>query len=79
MLDDIGDVIEMVTKWLSVPVAAYLDARSPTQDYTQSASTFVKSKQEVVDVGAMFKNFYSSFGEACAQSARDKYKARRSI
>ena len=57
MLDDIGDVIEMVTKWLSVPVAAYLDAGSPTQDYTQSASTFVKSKQGDVDVGAMFNNF----------------------
>jgi len=57
MLDDIGDVIEMVTKWLSVPVAAYLDAGSPTQDYTQSASTFVKSKQEDVDVGVMFNNF----------------------
>jgi hypothetical protein len=42
MLDDIGDVIEMVTKWLSVPVAAYLDAGSPTQDYTQSASIFCK-------------------------------------
>ena len=56
MLDDIGDVIEMVTKWLSVPVAAYLDAGSPTQDYTQSASTFAKSKQGDVDVGAMFNN-----------------------
>jgi len=56
MLDDIGDVIEMVTKWLSVPVAAYLDAGSPTQDYTQSASAFVKSKQGDIDVGAMFNN-----------------------
>jgi len=57
MLDDIGDVIEMVTKWLSVPVAAYLDAGSPTQDYTQSASSFVKSKQGDIDVEAMFNNF----------------------
>ena len=56
MLDDIGDVIEMVTKWLSVPVA-YLDAGSPTQDYTQSASSFVKSKQGDIDVEAMFNNF----------------------
>jgi hypothetical protein len=32
--DDIGDVKEMVTKWLSVPAAAYLDAGSPPQDYT---------------------------------------------
>ncbi len=57
MLDDIGDVIEMVTKWLSIPVAAYLDACSPSQDYTQSASSFVKSKQGDIDVGAMFNNF----------------------
>ncbi len=57
MLDDIGDVIEMVTKWLSIPVTAYLDASSPSQDYTQSASSFVKSKQGDIDVGAMFNNF----------------------
>jgi hypothetical protein len=57
MLDDIGDVIEMVMKWLAVPVAAYLYAGSPSQDYTQSASTFVKSKQGDIDVGATFNNF----------------------
>jgi hypothetical protein len=57
MLDDIGDVIEMVTKWLSIPVAAYLDAGSPSQDYTQSAGSFVKSKQGDIDVGVMFNNF----------------------
>ena len=34
MLDDIGDVKEMVTKWLSVSAATYLDAGSPPQDYT---------------------------------------------
>jgi hypothetical protein len=34
MLDNIGDVIEMVTKWLSVPVATYLDLGSPSKDYT---------------------------------------------
>jgi hypothetical protein len=43
MLDYIGDVIEMVTKWLSVPVATYLDSGSPSEDYTQPASSFVKS------------------------------------
>ncbi len=57
MVDDVGDVIEMVTKWLSVPVATYLDAGSPSQDYTQSPSTFVKSLQGDIDVGAMFNNF----------------------
>jgi hypothetical protein len=57
MLDDIGDVVEMVTKWLAFPVAAYLNAGSPSQNYTQSASTFVKSKQGDIDVGAMFNNF----------------------
>ena len=57
MLDDVGDVMEMVTKWLSVPVATYLDAGSPSQDYTQSSSTFVKSLQGDRDVGAMFSSF----------------------
>ncbi len=57
MLDDIEDVIEMVTKWLSIPVATYLDAGSPSQDYTQSASSFVKSKQGDIDIGVMFNNF----------------------
>jgi hypothetical protein len=57
MLNDIGDVIEMMTKWLSTPVAAYLNAGSPHQDYTQLASSFVKSKQGGIDVGAMFNNF----------------------
>ncbi len=57
MLDDIEDVAEMVTKWLAVPVAVYLDSGSPSQDYTQSASTFVKSKQGDINVGAMFNNF----------------------
>lgn len=57
MLDDIGDIIEMVTKWLAVPVANYLDAGSPSQDYTLSTSTFTKSKQGDIDVGAMFNNF----------------------
>jgi hypothetical protein len=57
MLDDIGDVVKMVTKWLAVPVAAYLNAGLPSQDYTQSASTFVKSKQGDINVGAMFNNF----------------------
>jgi hypothetical protein len=56
MLDDIGDVIEMVTKWLSILVAAYLDAGLPSQDYTQSAGSFVKSTQGDIDVGAMFNN-----------------------
>ncbi len=57
MLDDIGDVIEMVTKWLSVPVATYLNAGLPSKDYTRSASSFVKSKQGDINVGAMFNNF----------------------
>ncbi len=56
MLDDIRDVVEMVTKYLAVPVATYLNAGSPSQDYTQSASIFVKSKQGDIDVGAMFHN-----------------------
>jgi hypothetical protein len=70
MLDDIGDVIEMVTKWLSIPVAAYLDAGSPSQDYTQSASSFVKSKQGDIDVGAMFNNFPTHLLERYAHGVR---------
>jgi hypothetical protein len=57
MLDNIGDVTEMVTKWLSVPVATYLNAGSPSKDYTLLASSFVKLKQGDIDVGAMFNNF----------------------
>ena len=57
MLDDIGDVIEMVTKWLAVPVADYLNSGSPSQDYTLSRSAFIKSKQGNIDVSAMFNNF----------------------
>ncbi len=49
--------IEMVTKWLAVPVATYLDSGSLSQDYTQLASTFVKSEQGDIDVGAMYNNF----------------------
>jgi hypothetical protein len=70
MLDDIEDVIEMVTKWLSIPVAAYLDARSPSHDYTQSASSFVKSKQGDIDVGAMFNNFPTHPSERHALGVR---------
>ena len=63
MLDDVGDVIEMVTNWLAVPVAAYLDSGSPSQDYTQSASAFVKSKQGDIDVGVIFNNFRAHLSE----------------
>jgi hypothetical protein len=45
MLDDIGDEMEMVAKWLSVPVATYLNAGLPSEIYTRFASSFVKSKQ----------------------------------
>ena len=57
MLDDIGDVKEMVIKWPAVPVAIYLNAGSQPQDYSLSAGTFIKSKQGDIDVGAMFNNF----------------------
>jgi hypothetical protein len=57
ILDDIGNVKEMVIKWLSVPTAVYLNTGSPPQDYTQPANAFVKSKQGDIDVGAMFNNF----------------------
>jgi hypothetical protein len=34
MLDDIGDVKEMVVKWLAIPVAVYLNSGPPPQDYS---------------------------------------------
>jgi hypothetical protein len=70
MLDDIGDVKEMVAKWLSVPAAAYLDAWSPPQDYARPASLFVKLKQGDIDVGAMFNNFWTHPSERHALGVR---------
>ena len=57
MLDDIGDVKEMVIEWLAVSVAVYLKAGSPSQDYSLLAGTFIKSKQGDIDVGAMLNNY----------------------
>jgi hypothetical protein len=74
MLDDIGDVTEMVTKWLSVPVATYLNAGSPSKDYTHLASSFVKSKQGGIDVGVMFDNFTTHlFGKACSRGTHHQH------
>jgi hypothetical protein len=70
MLEDIGNVKEMVAKWLSVPAAAYLNAGSPPQDYAQPASLFVKSKQGGIDVGVMFNNFWTHPSERHALGVR---------
>jgi hypothetical protein len=70
MLDDIGDFIAMVTKWLAVPVADYLDSGSPLQDYTLYTSAFIKSKQGNIDVGAMFNNFHVHLLERHALGVR---------
>jgi hypothetical protein len=70
MLDDIGDVKEMVIKWLAVPVAVYLIAGLPPQDYSLSAGTFTKSKQEDIDDGAMFNNFLTHPTERHALGVR---------
>jgi hypothetical protein len=70
MLDDIGDVKEMMVKWLAIPVAIYLNSGSPSQDYSQSAGTFTKSKQGDIDVGAMFNNFHSHPTERHALGVR---------
>jgi hypothetical protein len=56
-LNDVGEVIEMVNKWLAVPVVTYLVSGPPSQDYTQLASTFVKLEQGGIDVGAVYNNF----------------------
>ena len=63
MLDDCGDVEEHVVKWLAIPVGQYLEKGSPPQDYTQPASSFIKSKQGDVDVGGMFHNFRAHYEE----------------
>ena len=57
MLDDAGDLVELVVKWLAVPMSQYIGEGSPPQDYTQPESKFTKSKQGDVDVGGMFHNF----------------------
>ena len=57
MLDDAGDLIELVVKWLTVPISQYMEEGSPPQDYTLLGSIFIKSKQGDVDVGGMFHNF----------------------
>ena len=57
MLDDAGDLVELVVKWLTVPIGQYMEEGSPPQDYTQPESAFIKSKQGGVDVGGMFHSF----------------------
>jgi hypothetical protein len=57
LLGDSGDLEEMVFKWLSKPVGSYLLEGSPDEDYTQDASTFIKSWQSDIDVGQQFNNF----------------------
>ena len=43
MLPDFGNVIEHVTKWLSLLVMSYLEADLQKQDYTAPIETFIKS------------------------------------
>jgi hypothetical protein len=47
MLDDIGDVVKMVTKWLAVPVTNYLDSGSPSQDYTHQQASLSKVSRAI--------------------------------
>ena len=51
------DMADLVVKWLSCAVGEYLELGSPIQDYTQDATTFIKSFQADIDVGEMFHNF----------------------
>jgi len=51
MLDDIGDVKEMMVKWLAIPVAVYLNSGSPPQNYSQSAGSFTKSGRGILMLG----------------------------
>ena len=57
MLDNCGDLQEYVVKWLAVSVVQYLERGSPSQDYTQSECSFIKSMQGEVNVGGMFHKF----------------------
>jgi hypothetical protein len=57
LLGDSGDLEEIVLKWLSKPVGIYLLEGSPDEDYSQDASTFIKSQQADIDVGQQFNNY----------------------
>ena len=61
ILGDFGDLQEITVKWLSVPVDTYLKMGSPDQDYTQEATTFIKSWQIDIDVGQQFNNFAAHY------------------
>ena len=57
MLPTALDAEDQVIKWLSLPVAEYLQLGSPAQDYTQDTDVFAKTKQGDVDIGKHFNNF----------------------
>eukprot|EP00804_Cyclotella_cryptica_P017517 CCRYP_006693-RA/>CCRYP_006693-RA protein AED:0.46 eAED:0.57 QI:0/0/0/1/0/0/2/0/300 len=59
ILADFGDPEETVVKWLSQPVASYLLAGSPDEDYTGDANSFIKTWQADIDMGQQFHNFPS--------------------
>ncbi len=57
ILDDFGDVLEKVFKWIAYSVAVYLELGCPTQDYTLPSATFIKSKSGDIDIAEMFTNW----------------------
>jgi hypothetical protein len=61
ILGDFGDLEEIVVKWLTLSVMAYLLAGSPDQDYSQDATSFNKSWQLDIDVGQQFNNYASHY------------------
>ena len=57
LLGFFGDLMEMVCKWLSIPVGIYFERGCPDEDYTQDSNKFIKSWQGDIDVGSQFHNY----------------------
>ena len=63
MLPTFQSAVDLVVRCLLVPVGDYLDQGSPLVDYTQSATSFIKTYLGDVDVGTMFNNFVDHFSK----------------
>ena len=70
MLPSFQSAADLVVQWLPVPVREYLDQGSPLVDYTQSATSFIKTYLRDVDVGAIFNNIAAHFSECHSLGVR---------
>ncbi|KAL7466321.1 hypothetical protein ACHAXS_006626, partial [Conticribra weissflogii] len=69
MLPTSQDAEDLVIKWLSIPVEAYLDAGSPVQDYTTDQPMIITYSGDI-NVGQMFHNFLVHPSERCHLGVR---------